>query len=445
MNNLRNRFRLLGSRGNGNNQTAASNRNSSDHSASDNNTVYISNTSLNNSNSLAPNASDHTIGTARTNAGRESVQSTHTRRLRQLGCHKICCGGFCLRVGPDACCRHASRSPQEEGQDDEDALCSFCYDRRREERRTRHHLETQRLRLWTPEEPSAVSSSPLVVGDVADNETHDPQNGILKTCCGVPCLGPSYTSCCAHNDVTFYANNGSYAGAHGLAPNLESYCSLCRDRYALRGNMIEALSPPNDQEDDSSVGAVRTMPTPAGRKASEPLPLQDWDGGMDDSARTGITEKLQQLEDADLQECVTKCLSSIECPVCLESFGADPVTLPCGHSMCLHHIYNMDRCPICRWVLPNNWKAFAQPSIALRESAAAVQEAVALLVSLHQPRPQLVCEPCHQWTPPETPRKGETMSSSTSTTSECSEGEGVPSSMTKCKPKLVGVGVSVDC
>lgn len=380
-------------------------------------------------------ASDRTHATL--SPSRDSNAHPPARQVRQLGCNKDCCGGFCLRLGRTTCCAHAPRDDDDHQSTTtsvstatEQRYCSFCCDRRREERRVLRQMEQRRLQLVLLGNNNTVAED-MISTSGSSTAGGNEMTSISKACCGNPCMGPSYTHCCEHN------------GGRSVL-NYETYCHLCRERCL--------------QSDDNSVDAVRLTPTPPGRHLGE-------DRGIKNNKEIQIiTDQLEQLNDQSLERCVHKCLSSIECPVCLEPYGADPCTLPCGHSICLTHISSVDKCPICRCPLHKEWKAkYAQPSIALRESAMAVREAVTLMIRMESRKQQQsptsiktvksksrTTRPI-QWSPPEAPIRcppvERVVSDSTTYTSSSSDAEPVPRSpsSTRSTTKVVVIGKSVDC
>jgi hypothetical protein len=59
-----------------------------------------------------------------------------------------------------------------------------------------------------------------------------------------------------------------------------------------------------------------------------------------------------------------------ECSVCLNLYNESenlPTTFPCGHSLCLVHVPQLQRCPFCRAAIPP--PAECHPTLALRDAA----------------------------------------------------------------------------
>lgn len=85
----------------------------------------------------------------------------------------------------------------------------------------------------------------------------------------------------------------------------------------------------------------------------------------------------EQVKAATLESAV----ESIMCPVCLDIYNS-PVTLPCGHSLCVHDAEQLVRgkCPICR-------SAFSKTQVARAKNVSLAQNvnSVVVLASLADP------------------------------------------------------------
>ena len=75
----------------------------------------------------------------------------------------------------------------------------------------------------------------------------------------------------------------------------------------------------------------------------------DKDGEID--IQHGHLDDTEGLD--DITEALKTALETVTCPVCLDIYQG-PSTLPCGHSICIRHVHEIEsRCPICRHSFAN--------------------------------------------------------------------------------------------